>query len=129
MDVEAVRTMWAKGTDTMDVWFDSGTSWATLADHLSDGVEGRKHHADICLEGSDQHRGWFQSQLLTSVAASSEESLDTSNESSASPYGTLITHGMVVDESGKKMSKSIGNIISPMTIIHGDGQVCSLSIS
>ncbi|KAN0085929.1 tRNA synthetases class I (I, L, M and V) domain containing protein [Tylopilus felleus] len=99
---------WKKGTDTMDVWFDSGTSWSMLAE-----VEGRKHRADICIEGSDQHRGWFQSQLLTSIGTADD------NATPASPYGTLITHGMVLDETGKKMSKSLGNVVSPMTVING----------
>ncbi|KAF9239290.1 tRNA synthetases class I-domain-containing protein [Melanogaster broomeanus] len=100
---------WKKGTDTMDVWFDSGTSWSMLAE-----IESRKHRADICLEGSDQHRGWFQSQLLTAISASAED-----GKKPASPYGTLITHGMVLDEAGKKMSKSLGNVVSPLTVIHG----------
>jgi hypothetical protein len=68
-------------------------------------------HADLCLEGSDQHRGWFQSQLLTALGSAS------SNEEKFSPYGSLITHGMVLDEHGRKMSKSLGNIVSPMTVI------------
>ncbi|KAG1872417.1 tRNA synthetases class I-domain-containing protein [Suillus subalutaceus] len=102
---------WRKGTDTMDVWFDSGSNWSTL----SAPTGGRKHRADVCLEGTDQHRGWFQSQLLTSVGVSSGQRAARP----VSPYGTLITHGMVLDEAGKKMSKSIGNIVSPMTIIHG----------
>ncbi|KAG1887595.1 tRNA synthetases class I-domain-containing protein [Suillus subluteus] len=102
---------WRKGTDTMDVWFDSGSNWSTL----SAPTGGRKHRADVCLEGTDQHRGWFQSQLLTSVGVSSGQSAARP----VSPYGTLITHGMVLDEAGKKMSKSLGNIVSPMTIIHG----------
>lgn len=99
---------WKKGTDTMDVWFDSGTSWSMLAEG-----EGRKHRADICIEGSDQHRGWFQSQLLTAIGAADD------NATPASPYGTLITHGMVLDEAGKKMSKSLGNVVSPLTVING----------
>jgi len=102
---------WRKGTDTMDVWFDSGSNWSTL----SAPTGGRKHRADVCLEGTDQHRGWFQSQLLTSVGVSSGQNAARP----VSPYGTLITHGMVLDEAGKKMSKSLGNIVSPMTIIHG----------
>lgn len=77
----------------------------------------RKFLADVCLEGSDQHRGWFQSQLLTKVGS---HSFNPSNFSyPSSPYRDLITHGMVLDESGKKMSKSLGNIVSPMTVIHG----------
>jgi isoleucyl-tRNA synthetase len=101
----------------MDVWFDSGTSWSILAE-MGVGrdrsyAEGRRFDADLCLEGSDQHRGWFQSQLLTAIGCR------TPGEDAVSPYASLITHGMVLDEKGKKMSKSLGNIISPMTIVHG----------
>ncbi|MEY2832334.1 MAG: hypothetical protein RLZZ574_1592, partial [Cyanobacteriota bacterium] len=76
-----------KGTDTMDVWFDSGSSWAAV-------VKGRnlKYPVDMYLEGSDQHRGWFQSSLLTSVATNG-----------IAPYKTVLTHGYVVDEKGFKM--------------------------
>ncbi|TFK41606.1 tRNA synthetases class I-domain-containing protein [Crucibulum laeve] len=113
----AVSEIWRKGTDTMDVWFDSGSSWSMLSEMgvgNGRGKEGaRRFDADVCLEGSDQHRGWFQSQLLTAIGSAPTEA------EPVSPYGTLITHGMVLDEKGKKMSKSIGNIISPMTIIHG----------
>jgi isoleucyl-tRNA synthetase len=105
---EDIEQTWSKGMDTMDVWFDSGSSWSMLEPY----AEGREHLADVCLEGSDQHRGWFQSQLLTAVGAAGQ------NEK-RSPYGTLITHGMVLDQAGKKMSKSLGNIVSPMTIIEG----------
>ncbi|KAJ7484743.1 hypothetical protein FB451DRAFT_1364151 [Mycena latifolia] len=70
---------------------------------LSEREHGRPR-ADVCLEGSDQHRGWFQSQLLTAVA------------SDARPYATLITHGMVLDQTGKKTSKSLGNVTSPMVV-------------
>ena len=87
-----------KGTDTLDVWFDSGCSWCTY-----EGV------ADVCLEGTDQHRGWFQSSLLTSIATRS-----------IAPYKIVITHGFVLDAKGRKMSKSIGNVIDPMSIIEGD---------
>ena len=101
---------WRKGADTMDVWFDSGTSWSMLTD-----LRGcNEVLADVCVEGSDQHRGWFQSQLLTFVS-----SIDQASEQARAPYRTLVTHGMVLDESGKKMSKSLGNIISPETIIRG----------
>jgi isoleucyl-tRNA synthetase len=92
-----------KGTDTMDVWFDSGTSWSMLDSKM----------ADVYLEGSDQHRGWFQSSLLTAIASSNE-----GNEPTA-PFRKLITHGFVLDEKGRKMSKSLGNVISPMTVING----------
>ncbi|KAF7300647.1 hypothetical protein HMN09_00950200 [Mycena chlorophos] len=102
-----IEEVWRKGTDTMDVWFDSGTAWSMLPSR------GAKPRADVCLEGSDQHRGWFQSQLLTAVASV------PAAQRQQSPYGTLITHGMVLDELGKKMSKSLGNITTPMTIISG----------
>ncbi|MEM8675147.1 MAG: isoleucine--tRNA ligase [Cyanobacteria bacterium P01_G01_bin.67] len=92
-----------KGTDTMDVWFDSGSSWAAVA-------KGRdlKYPVDMYLEGSDQHRGWFQSSLLTSVATNG-----------IAPYKTVLTHGYVVDEKGFKMSKSKGNGIAPEVIVEG----------
>ncbi|PBK70869.1 hypothetical protein ARMSODRAFT_1017647 [Armillaria solidipes] len=99
--------VWRKGTDTMDVWFDSGSSWSML-DERGDGL-GQKYRADVCVEGSDQHRGWFQSQLLTAVGSGS----------SSIPYKTLVTHGMVLDQKGKKMSKSLGNVISPITVVAG----------
>lgn len=116
---DVTEQTWRKGTDTMDVWFDSGTSWAMLS--IPSKGQDRKHRADLCLEGSDQHRGWFQSQLLTAVGA-----IDVCNEGEkpVSPYGALITHGMVLDERGRKMSKSLGNVISPLAVIHG-GAVCA----
>ncbi|KAJ7755391.1 tRNA synthetases class I-domain-containing protein [Mycena maculata] len=104
----AVDTLWRKGTDTMDVWFDSGTAWSMLPER-----EDCLPRADVCLEGSDQHRGWFQSQLLTAIASSPPRSRGWS------PYATLITHGMVLDQTGKKMSKSLGNVTSPMTVVNG----------
>ncbi|KAF8646469.1 hypothetical protein AX16_007205 [Volvariella volvacea WC 439] len=110
-----IGDIWRKGMDTMDVWFDSGTSWSMLAEMLQGKVEGweeRRFDADVCLEGSDQHRGWFQSQLLTAVGSTTPDKV-------RSPYGTLITHGMVLDQHGKKMSKSLGNVISPLTIVDG----------
>lgn len=107
---------WQKSTDTMDVWFDSGTSWSML--NPASSPDGRAFRADVCLEGSDQHRGWFQSQILTAVGSAS------ASDRHESPYGTLITHGMVLDEKGKKMSKSLGNIVSPLTIVFG-GSVSS----
>lgn len=122
--------VWRKGTDTMDVWFDSGTSWSMLVEmgvkKGGSGTNERRHDADVCLEGSDQHRGWFQSQLLTAVGSASPD------EAPVSPYGTLITHGMVLDEHGKKMSKSLGNIINPLVIVSGgkvDPFVHQLSMS
>lgn len=93
-----------KGMDTMDVWFDSGSSWAAVAEQRPELV----YPVDMYLEGSDQHRGWFQSSLLTSVA----------NHNQA-PYKTVLTHGFVLDEQGRKMSKSLGNIVDPQVIIDG----------
>lgn len=111
-----MEEIWRKDTDTMDVWFDSGTSWSAEGHGKAlRREEGREFYADVCLEGTDQHRGWFQSQLLTSVGCASPED----GEKPRSPYKTLITHGMVLDQKGKKMSKSLGNIISPLTIIDG----------
>ncbi|MGB5897314.1 MAG: isoleucine--tRNA ligase [Geitlerinemataceae cyanobacterium] len=92
-----------KGTDTMDVWFDSGSSWAAVAQQRNLG-----YPVDIYLEGSDQHRGWFQSSLLTSVAAKG-----------IAPYKTVLTHGFTLDEKGYKMSKSLGNVVDPAVVING----------
>ena len=105
---------WRKGLDTMDVWFDSGCSWTMLKELNLRPEELTKPFADVYLEGSDQHRGWFQSSLLTAISAA-----DTEGGKVQAPYGTVITHGMVLDEKGRKMSKSLGNIISPSTIIKG----------
>ncbi|ADB94798.1 isoleucine--tRNA ligase [Candidatus Atelocyanobacterium thalassae] len=93
-----------KGTDTMDVWFDSGSSWASVIKQQSKS----KYPVDMYLEGSDQHRGWFQSSLLTSVAVNG-----------IAPYKTVLTHGFVLDQQGRKMSKSLGNVINPDVIING----------
>jgi isoleucyl-tRNA synthetase len=109
-----------KGTDTMDVWFDSGSSW-TLIKEL--GLRSSEEPvADVYLEGSDQHRGWFQSSLLTYLA-----STEGGKNAAHAPYRTLITHGMVLDQEGQKMSKSLGNGLTPMEVIHG-GKV-SLNVS
>jgi len=92
-----------KGTDTMDVWFDSGSSWSAVA--LERGLG---YPVDVYLEGSDQHRGWFQSSLLTSVATNG-----------IAPYKTVLTHGFTLDEKGYKMSKSLGNTVDPAVVING----------
>lgn len=107
-----------KGRDTVDVWFDSGTSWSMIREKFP--LDGRECLSDVCLEGSDQHRGWFQSLLLTATGTAAGEA--------TSPYKNLITHGFVLDDKGKKMSKSEGNIISPLTIIHG-GKVWCVTVS
>ncbi len=95
---------WKKGTDTMDVWFDSGSSWSAVINNNN----ALNYPADLYLEGSDQHRGWFQSSLLTSVAVNGNP-----------PYKRVLTHGFVLDENGRKMSKSLGNIVDPSVIIEG----------
>ncbi|MDL2254122.1 isoleucine--tRNA ligase [Ruminococcaceae bacterium OttesenSCG-928-I18] len=95
-------SQWRKEKDTMDVWFDSGTSHAYVLEKWKD------HHwpADLYLEGSDQFRGWFQSSLLTAVATRG-----------VSPYKTVVSAGWVVDGEGRKMSKSLGNGIEPEQVI------------
>jgi isoleucyl-tRNA synthetase len=107
-EYDADLSNWRKSTDTMDVWFDSGSSWSFLPERKS-----ADPRADVCLEGSDQHRGWFQSQLLTAVGTRNAEG------NTIAPYRTLLTHGMVLDGAGKKMSKSLGNIMSPMIVVKG----------
>lgn len=102
-----------RGRDTMDVWFDSGTSWTQL---MNPGVEAICPPADLYLEGTDQHRGWFQSSLLTYIARQLTES---DVHDFKAPFKTLITHGFVLDEEGRKMSKSIGNVTSPTEIMTG----------
>ncbi|MFO8239927.1 MAG: class I tRNA ligase family protein [Dissulfuribacterales bacterium] len=95
-------TRFRKETDILDVWFDSGVSHAAVLEAR----EGLCSPAALYLEGSDQHRGWFQSSLLTSVATRHR-----------APYEAVLTHGFVVDGKGKKMSKSVGNVIPPADII------------
>jgi len=90
-----------KAGDTLDVWFDSGVTHACLLKERA----GLKHPADLYLEGSDQHRGWFQSSLLTGCATDGH-----------APYEALLTHGFVVDGKGMKMSKSKGNVVAPQKV-------------
>jgi isoleucyl-tRNA synthetase len=102
-----------RGTDTMDVWFDSGTSWSQLPGGIpSNG----KPVADVYLEGTDQHRGWFQSSILTKIA---HQQSTQNGISPTAPFRCLITHGFTLDEKGRKMSKSEGNVIAPDAIIQG----------
>jgi len=91
-----------KEMDILDVWFDSGVSHAAVLKQRPE----LSWPADLYLEGSDQHRGWFQSSLLTSVGTTG-----------AAPYRTVLTHGFTVDGSGKKMSKSAGNVTAPQEVI------------
>lgn len=99
-----------KGFDTMDVWFDSGSSWTILRDK---GFKADSEPlADIYLEGSDQHRGWFQSSLLTRLCSAEKGQAHT-------PYSKVVTHGFVLAQDGSKMSKSSGNGIMPMDVIEG----------
>lgn len=106
-------TGYTRGTDTMDVWFDSGTSWT----EINSGPHGEPtdgHPADVYIEGTDQHRGWFQSGLLTFTAHQL-----ANNITPRAPFKNLITHGFTLDESGRKMSKSLGNVVSPQSIMDG----------
>lgn len=95
-----------KITDVLDVWFDSGVTHFCVLEKRSE----LKVPADLYLEGSDQHRGWFHASLLTGVAMRD-----------ASPYKAVLTHGYVVDSEGRKMSKSVGNTVSPADIVKNYG--------
>ncbi|MCX7913020.1 MAG: isoleucine--tRNA ligase [Thermodesulfovibrionales bacterium] len=95
-----------KEMDILDVWFDSGVSHSAVVEQ----DERLSWPADLYLEGSDQHRGWFQSSLLASVGTRQK-----------APYKSVLTHGFVVDGQGKKMSKSLGNVISPQEVIKSSG--------
>jgi isoleucyl-tRNA synthetase len=97
----------SKGSDILDVWFDSGVSSQAV---LKKRKELRGVPADLYLEGSDQHRGWFQSSLIPGMCIDN-----------APPFKTVLTHGFVVDGEGRKMSKSLGNVISPFDIIKDYG--------
>ena len=101
-------THFAKENDIMDVWFDSGVSWRSVVEKRCE--ELGKVPVDMYLEGSDQHRGWFQSSLLTAVATKG-----------TAPYKQVLTHGFVFGEDGRKMSKSLGNYIRPDDIIKNYG--------
>lgn len=98
---------YVKTPDTLDVWFDSGTTHATILEN----TEGLHFPADLYLEGSDQHRGWFASSLMTSVAMRNGQP----------PYKGVLTHGFTVDAQGRKMSKSLGNVVAPQAVIKNLG--------
>ncbi len=95
-----------KEDDILDVWFDSGVSHAAVCEQRQE----LRSPADLYLEGSDQHRGWFHSALLTSVGTRGR-----------APYKGVLTHGYVVDGQGKKMSKSVGNVVAPQEVIEKYG--------
>ena len=100
------KAHFTKETDIMDVWFDSGSTWAAVAAERPY----LKYPADLYLEGGDQYRGWFQSSMLTSIAARG-----------VAPYRHIITHGWTVDGKGKAMHKSLGNTVAPQDIIKDYG--------
>ena len=101
---ECGGTHFKKETDIMDVWFDSGSTHKAVLENPKYGIN--TETADMYLEGNDQYRGWFQSSLLTSVATKGK-----------APYKEILTHGMVVDAAGRKMSKSLGNGIDPLKVV------------
>ena len=100
------KAHFTKETDIMDVWFDSGSTWAAVADERPY----LKYPADLYLEGGDQYRGWFQSSMLTSIAVNG-----------VAPYKQIATHGWTVDGEGKAMHKSLGNAVSPDEVIKDYG--------
>jgi isoleucyl-tRNA synthetase len=95
-----------RGQDILDVWFDSGVCHAAVQERRA----GLSNPADVYLEGSDQHRGWFQTSLLSSIASHGK-----------APFKSLVTHGFVNDEKGRKMSKSLGNVVDPADITKKSG--------
>ncbi|MDI9313462.1 MAG: class I tRNA ligase family protein, partial [Hydrotalea sp.] len=129
---EAHYNKYEKIKDVVDVWFDSGSTHAFVLaqrpEFRHEGEKGEDVIADLYLEGTDQHRGWFHSSLLESVATTSRsllESFETTSESvlepvatrGRAPYKALLTHGFVLDEKGNKMSKSLGNVTAPEDVI------------
>jgi len=97
-------------TDILDVWFDSGSTHVFVVEHPIDANWPKADRADLYLEGSDQHRGWFQSSLLESVGTRGH-----------APYRGVLTHGFVLDKDGRKMSKSLGNTLAPQVIAEKNG--------
>lgn len=97
---------YVKSKDMLDVWFESGAVSCCITDTHPE----MQNHADLYLEGSDQHRGWFQSSLLVSIAVNGNP-----------PYKQVLTHGFILDAEGNKMSKSLGNIVSPQDIVNKYG--------
>ena len=106
---ETDASMYMKNRDTIDVWFDSGSTWQTVmggTSHKGSNADVLRYPADMYLEGSDQHRGWFHSSLLISSMVNGR-----------APYDMLLTHGFVLDGQGRKMSKSLGNVTAPQKLI------------
>ena len=106
---ETDATMYMKNRDTIDVWFDSGSTFQTVmggTSHRGSNSDALRYPADMYLEGSDQHRGWFHSSLLISSMLNGR-----------APYDMLLTHGFVLDGQGRKMSKSLGNVTAPQKLI------------
>ncbi|WP_189480404.1 isoleucine--tRNA ligase [Alishewanella tabrizica] len=101
----ADAAQYIKVTDTLDVWFDSGVTHAAVVDARPE-FQGAKQ-IDLYLEGSDQHRGWFMSSLMTGVSTKG-----------IAPYKQVLTHGFTVDGEGRKMSKSLGNVVSPQDVMN-----------
>ncbi|CCV64446.1 Isoleucyl-tRNA synthetase [Alteracholeplasma palmae J233] len=103
-NVDSPNNQFKKEVDIMDVWFDSGTSYSVLK------RRNLPFPADLYLEGADQHRGWFNSSLITSTAAFNQ-----------APYKAVVTHGFVFDGQGRKMSKSLGNVVDPLVVMKQKG--------
>ena len=95
-----------KEADVLEVWFDSGSTWSAVLEQRPE----LRYPADVYIEGSDQHRGWFNSSMMLAVATRGR-----------APYGTVISHGFVLDEKGEKMSKTLGNVASPIDEIEKGG--------
>jgi isoleucyl-tRNA synthetase len=96
----------SKEQDILEVWFDSGSTWSAVLEQRPE----LHYPADVYLEGSDQHRGWFNSSLMVSVGARGQ-----------APYKAVVTHGFVLDPNGEKMAKSVGNVVSPLEEIEKGG--------
>ncbi|MFZ3117223.1 MAG: isoleucine--tRNA ligase [Variovorax sp.] len=108
-DLGVDESVYEKLADTLDVWFDSGSIHATVYRNARR-LDGHSYPADLYLEGSDQHRGWFGSSLMTGCAADGR-----------APFKAVLTHGFAVDGNGKKMSKSLGNTVSPQAVANTRG--------
>jgi isoleucyl-tRNA synthetase len=119
LTVEDRKTL-RKGPDILDVWFESGSTWnSVMRERSGGGAAGKDFPTDLYLEGSDQHRGWFQSSLLPSLGVTGQP-----------PFRTVLTHGFMVDKDGRKMSKSLGNALEVETLLKDFGaDVCRWWIS